>query len=225
MSPRAGWILHDEIAPRLRYTIPKSVSYVGSEDAEELVQDGIAFAARMLHAAEESGKEVTPGNVAYYAAQHVRSGRRSTGTSRVDVMASQTQIQGVTRLNSLQEVVSSDAETGSDIFELQDVLAQDQEDPSQIAARNLDWETLMSRLTDRERAIVEYLLEGKTVVDVAAAFKLSRSTLQTAKNRLAAMILEVLGMDILVEVRRLPGWRDDMNTHRATLSCRQERRN
>ena len=83
----------------------------------------------------------------------------------------------------------------------------------------------MARLSNRERAIVEYLLEGKTVVDVAAAFKLSRSTLQTAKNRLAATILEVLGMDILVEVRCLPGWRDDMNTHRATLACRQERRN
>jgi hypothetical protein len=42
----------------------------------------------MLQSVETVGKTVTPGNIAYYAIQHVKSGRRSTGSSIVDVMAS-----------------------------------------------------------------------------------------------------------------------------------------
>ena len=41
MSPQAGWILQEEIVPRLRSAIPRTLNYVGSEDAEELVQDAI----------------------------------------------------------------------------------------------------------------------------------------------------------------------------------------
>ena len=41
MSPQAGWILQEEIVPRLRSAIPRNVNQVGSEDAEELIQDSI----------------------------------------------------------------------------------------------------------------------------------------------------------------------------------------
>src|SRR5271156_2456725 len=74
MSPQAGWILQEEVVPRLRSAIPRSVNYVGCEDAEELIQDATAIAAKMLHSVEGQGKTVTPGNIAYYALQHVRSG-------------------------------------------------------------------------------------------------------------------------------------------------------
>lgn len=59
MSPQAGWILQEEIVPRLRAAIPRSVRGVGCEDAEELVQDSIAVAAKMLDSAEAAGKKVT----------------------------------------------------------------------------------------------------------------------------------------------------------------------
>ena len=36
---------------------------VGSEDTEELLQDALTVAAKMLHDLEERGKEVTPGNI------------------------------------------------------------------------------------------------------------------------------------------------------------------
>ena len=42
MSPQAGLMLVEEIAPRLRSAIPNAVRRVGAEDSEELVQDGIA---------------------------------------------------------------------------------------------------------------------------------------------------------------------------------------
>lgn len=83
MRPSAGTLLVDEIAPRLRAAIPSSVRPVGAEDAEELVQDAITIAAQMLHRVELSGKKFTPGNIAYYAILHMRSGRRSQGSSRV----------------------------------------------------------------------------------------------------------------------------------------------
>ena len=224
MSPQAGWILKEEVAPRLRNSIPRTTSFVGCEDHEELVQDGIAIAAHLMHNAELAGKQVTPGNIAYYAAQHIRSGRRSTGSSRVDIMGTQTQLSGRARLHSLNEVVA-DKEDASEIIELQDLLSLDAEDPSMIAARNLDWQAMMSMLTEREQAIVVALIEGGTVSDVAMALKLSRSTLQTAKNRLAALVLEFLGVDILIEVLRLPGWKDGINAHREMMACRHDRRN
>ena len=64
MSPAAGDLLVEHIAPRLRSAIPNCVYPVGAEDAEELVQDAIVIAAKMLDNVERSGKSVTPGNIA-----------------------------------------------------------------------------------------------------------------------------------------------------------------
>jgi hypothetical protein len=60
------------------------------------------MAAKILHNAERRGKKITPGNAAYYAIQHCKSGRRSTGNSRSDVMAAGTQIAGRSRLESME---------------------------------------------------------------------------------------------------------------------------
>ena len=49
------------------------------------VQDSIARAAKRMHNVEAAGKTATPGNIAYYTIQHVKSGRRSTGSSHADV--------------------------------------------------------------------------------------------------------------------------------------------
>jgi DNA-directed RNA polymerase sigma subunit (sigma70/sigma32) len=96
-----------------------------------------------------------------------------------------------------------DDEGGGESFTFNDVLSQNQEDPAMIAARKLDWQTLLTRLSQREKAIIAYLLEGKTVSDVAVAFKVSRSAMQQCKDGLAILIREFLGVDILIEVLRL----------------------
>jgi len=41
MSPQAGWILQEEIAPRIAGAVPRSILCVGAEDNQELVHDGI----------------------------------------------------------------------------------------------------------------------------------------------------------------------------------------
>jgi hypothetical protein len=55
MSPQAGSILLEQVVPRLRSAIPRAVRCVGAEDHEELIQDGTAIAAKMLHNAEAAG--------------------------------------------------------------------------------------------------------------------------------------------------------------------------
>ena len=85
MSPQSGWILQEEIVPRLRSAIPRNVNQIGSEDAEELIQDSIVMAAKLLDNAERANKTVTPGNIAYYTILHMKSGRRSSGSSYSDV--------------------------------------------------------------------------------------------------------------------------------------------
>ena len=223
MSPQAGWILEQEIVPRLRASIPRNVSFIGSEDAEELIQDGTVMAAKLMHSVEQQGKSVTPGNIAYYTILHMKSGRRSHGTSTSDALGIGTQINGRSSVNSFDEPV--DEGELDEIFTINDVFSSDSEDPGQIAARNLDWQTFLTLLTKREKAVLVHLLEGRTVSDVAVVFRVSRSAMQQCKNRLADLIQEFMGVDILIEVRRLPGWRNDLNTTKKKLACRHERRN
>jgi hypothetical protein len=61
---KTGWVLQEEVLPRLRSAIPQVVNFVGSEDAQELVQDATAMAARLMHKFEKIRKKVTSGNIA-----------------------------------------------------------------------------------------------------------------------------------------------------------------
>jgi hypothetical protein len=57
--------MQEEVLPTLRSAIPQVVSFVGSEDAQELVQDGVAMAARLMQNVEKVPKKDTSGNIAY----------------------------------------------------------------------------------------------------------------------------------------------------------------
>jgi len=127
MTAQAGEMLVEEIAPRLRTLVPKSVKPVGAEDAEELLQDAITIAAQMLHRVELSGKQFTAGNIAYYTILHLRSGRRSQGSSRVDTMGIGTQLDGKSSVLSFEEEVGYDPELDEPIT-LEQLLASDHED-------------------------------------------------------------------------------------------------
>ena len=214
MSPQAGWLLQEQVVPRLRSTIPQAVHCVGCEDAEELIQDATAMAAGILHNAEAAGKQVGASSVAYYSLQHCKSGRRSVGNSRVDVLAAGTQLNGHTRLTSLDEVAAANEECGGEIFTFNDVLSDDQEDPSTKAARKLDWESFCAGLPERERVAVLFVAEGKTLREAARSLGVSDSCMQSSKQRLGVKILEFMGADILVEVRRRPQWRNSLEATR-----------
>jgi Holliday junction resolvase len=156
MSPQTGFLLQTQVLPRLKSAIPLAVSFIGAEDAQEVVQDGTLIAAQMIHNAEQAGKKVvrnpgagrrsarkvstiSAGNIACYTIQKLKCGRRSTGPSTLDVYGSGTQINGTTRLTSLDEagpVVGLD-DVGEPLV-LHDVLSNDQEDPATKAARKMD---------------------------------------------------------------------------------------
>ena len=174
MTANAGVLLCSEIVPRIQSAVPAAVNCVGSEDAEEIIQDGTAMAAKMMHNAEYAGKKVTrsatrrhgeisAGNVAYYTIVKLRNGCRSSGMVTGDVYGAGTQINGRTRLSSLDDVVASDEETGGEIFLLHDVLSDNQEDPATKATRKLDWETFMAGLSEREKMTIELMAQGKTL--------------------------------------------------------------
>lgn len=157
MSPHASWILVHEVVPRIASSVPRAVRLVGAEDEQEIIQDATAMAARMLNNAELNGKKVTPGNIAYYAIQHMKSGRRSVGHSNADVLGSATQLNGRSHVSSFDAPVM---EEESDEFTMNDVFCSGQEDPSVVAGRKMDWEDFVEKLDECTRAIVLTIAEG-----------------------------------------------------------------
>lgn len=213
MSPQAGWLLINEIVPRLRSAIPNVVCLVGCEDVEELVQDATAMAAKLLHRVEVVGKKVTPGNIAYYTIQHMKSGRRSTGSSVVDVLQSGTQLNGHTQIVSLEQLVPVE-EGINETFTLGDILSNDQEDPAMIAARNLDWSAFCATQPERNQAILNCAAQGGSLMAVADDYQVSRSTIEYHKGRLAQDVKQFMGEDILQEAVRPPVWQHNLTVNR-----------
>jgi hypothetical protein len=137
MSPQAGFMLLNEIVPRLRAALPNAVCLVGCEDAEELIQDATAIAAKILDRVEARQQAATPGNIAYYATKLTRQGRRSTGQRQNDPLNPLAQLSGRCRLVSLDAPLTSETD-GEEIMCLHDSLAAKTEDPAMTAARRLD---------------------------------------------------------------------------------------
>ena len=223
MSPEAGWLLVDQIVPRLRAVIPRSVLTVGCEDHEELIQDATCMAAKIMHNGERKGKRIPHSSAAYYAIQHCKSGRRAVGHSAVDVHGSATQLQGHSRLESMEEVVASNEEQGGEIFELHDVLGSDHEDVAQAVARKMDWEDFMAGLSERDQAVIECLIEGKSTSSMSRKLKVSDWSIKNSKKSLAVKIAEFMGADILLEVRKSPQWKQDLEATREKLACKHDR--
>ena len=79
MSPAAGLVLVQEIAPRIQAAVPRTVKPVGAEDFGEVVADTIAMAAKMVESCEAQGKPIYASSIAYFSIQAAKEGRRSTG--------------------------------------------------------------------------------------------------------------------------------------------------
>jgi hypothetical protein len=221
MSPKAGELLVNEIAPRI-HSMASSLTPIGSEDREELCQDAVTIAAALLMSTEARGKKVTPGNIAFYAIGHVRQGRRSTGQSKTDTMHPGTQLAGRSRLLSLEQPLNS-APEGDEPSCLHDMLAAKTEDPAMAATRRLDWQPLVAALNGPVRDVLLCLVEGADLTTLVPKLKRARSTLQVDKTHLAALVKEHLGEDVLVRVQEQPRWRDNIQTNREMLACRYER--
>jgi DNA-binding CsgD family transcriptional regulator len=196
----------------------------------------------MIHNAEQAGKKVvrnpgagrrgartvktiSAGNVAFYTIQKLKCGRRSTGSSTVDVYGSGTQINGASRLTSLDEAAPmTSADDVGEPLVLHDVLSRDEDDPSERACRKLDYDSFMASLSARDQAIINCLAEGRSLASLARRRHLNTSTLRYHKERLALKIQEYMGPDIIIEIQRRPGWKDTLNASSEKLACRDQRR-
>jgi hypothetical protein len=221
MSPLAGDILCTEVVPRIRASIPASTRMIGAEDASELIQDTIAHAAALLHRAEAAGKKVAASTVAYFAVKLTRAGRRSTSSGATDVMHPGTQLAGRARVVSFDEPLGFD-EAG-DTITLADVFDNKQDDPSMLAARNMDWETFYGKQTRRGRKLLAVVAEGSTLRHGARLLGLSDSGIQLEKKKLALALAEFMGANILAEVNRQPLWRNNLMAGRERQACRAAR--
>jgi ribosomal protein L13E len=88
----------------------------------------------------------------------------------------------------------------------------------------MDWDEFLAGLSDRDKAIINCLVEGKPLAHVARRRRLSASTVRSRKQHLAKAVAEFMGLDILVDIQRRPRWKDNLNATRERLSCREERR-
>jgi hypothetical protein len=202
MTTHAGEMLCTEVVSRIRASIPVSTRMIGAEDQAELIQDTIAHAAAMLHSAEAAGKKVTASTVAFFASKLTRSGRRSTSSSKTDVMHPGTQMAGRTRVVSFDEPLGFD-EAG-DAVTLADVFENGHDDPSTQAARNLDWESFSRKQKHRGRKLLAVVAEGSTLRQGARLLGFSDSGGQLEKKKLATALAEFMGANILAEANRQP---------------------
>ena len=224
MSSHADKMLTDEIVPRLRSMIPHRVSFVGAEDAEELLQDATLMAARLLARARASGKQVTPGNIAFYTMLHIRCGRRSHSAGRSDVMGTRTQIVGNSRVTSLAAPIPAPDDALDEPMTLGDVLASDAEDPSETAARNLDWQALVATLDEKALAVLHCMADDIRLQEVATRNGVCRSTVQSWRNQLTELVRAFMGHDVLHMIQRTPRWRENLTAMREQVACRLDRR-
>src|SRR2546428_2204324 len=106
MSPSTEHLLLNEVQPRLRIAIPNTIPVVGSDDHEELLQDGLLIALRLLNSARRSRKNVTGSSVAYYTVKCLRSGRRSLSYRKTDPLHPAARLNCRCRVHSLEEPIT-----------------------------------------------------------------------------------------------------------------------
>ena len=224
MSPEAGMMLVSEIMPIIQATVPRTVKAVNSEDREELVEDTLASAAAMLDAAERAGKPLYPKSVAYYAIQRAKTGRRSYGATRTDVMAPATQLDNHAQLDYMDAPVATGEYGLEDGCELHAVLADRGEDPAQQAARELDWAELLLDLNDRDITLLRCTAEGRKLNALARKYGVSAARLTQIKREIGVQIKMRWGEEALADALREPTWkRGDIRCNQEREACRYDR--
>ena len=177
---------------------------------------------RCWPAPRPGAKRSAPATSPYYATKLVRQGRRSTGQNSTDVLSPRTQIAARCRVVSLEEPVKYE-EGSEEPLVLGEVLASEAEDPSVTGARNLDWQAFTATLDELARTILQCLADERPLLEVALAAGVSRSTIQTHKNRLTDAVRAFMGPELMQQLQRPPQWRINLRATQERLACRYER--
>ena len=106
---------------------------------------------------------------------------------------------------------------------MDDVFCSQAEDPSVAAARKMDWEDFVAAQDECSKAIIVTIAEGGSVKKLSAKFRLSASSIQNRKEKLALAVLEFMGVDVLVDSTRQPSWKNGIVASREKSACRFDR--
>ena len=205
MSPSAALMLEKQIYPIIKNTIPRTVRPMGSEDPEELIQDATASAAEMIESMEKSGRKPLPNSIAYYSIQRTKSGRRSYGDMRSDVMSPGFQMDHEGSLCSMQDPVCDE-----DDLTVGDTIASKSEDMATKVLRKIDWDAFLDTLDARKRRIVEELMFGYGTGDIARLLAVTAPRIVQLKRDIARSIKEFMGDNILVDAGQESVWERDI---------------
>ena len=209
----------EQVAPRLKAAVPY-IRGVGTEDAEELFQDGLAMAAKLLHDLEQRGKVVTGGNVAWYTILHLKSGRRSHSANRTDAYSSGCQLDGKAAVLSMETEVGWDPEMNEPI-RLGEFLSCSQDDPSMTAGRNLDWELFLASHDYRYGIVLKDMVHDKTALEEAKDWGERYHAVRSLRFKMADDLREFMGPDAVADSVKIPLWRAGVHAERERSACRQ----
>ena len=221
MTAYAGELLVSAIMPIITATVPQVVKTVGSETFDELVQDVTTTAAQMVESCEVRGKKIIPNSVAYYAIQRAKHGRRSQSATRTDAMCPSAALDQTVAMECLDDQVG-ECDAGETLT-LHDVLASHDEDPSQTAAREIDWSEFLEDCNSRDIAVLRQTVEGGRLDRLAKQFGVSSARLCMLKRELGKQVKLRWGEDALANAMRLPAWAGNVNANREHHACQHDR--
>ena len=209
MTPRTGRTLLEKIVPIIRGTVPKAVRTTRCEDFDEVIQDCIHEAAKMLDSAEKAGKKVPPKSVAYYAIQRAKTGRRSWTSSATDALSPLFKAgSSEDRIVSLDSPMS-DNEMHEGLT-MHDFIAEKRESPDIEALRRIEWEELGKTLNRREQLLVRNIAEGRQSNVFAKELGLSPPRITQLKKELGNRIRRFMGDSILEDITAESPWEKDI---------------
>lgn len=224
MTTTAGMMLLNAIRPLILAAISRNaVRLTGTEDHEEVAQDCLAMAASMLDSAEANGKTVTPGNIAYFAIQSLKNGRRSQSNTTTDAMGNITQNQGRSTLVSLDAPVTNQTDEDDDCT-LHDSLAYDREDPAEASGRHLDWQDGVDALSNQQASVLLDTAMGLEGIEIAERLHVSAPRVTQIKREIGKQLYDTWKADPIMAASAETGWRQGVRTWREQRLCRFERR-
>ena len=225
MSPQMGDMLVRDVVPRLR-AAASSVPAIGHEDREELVADMTANAAKMIDSAERAGKKFSGSNIAFYTTRAARSGRRSTGSSRSDALSPGAQLDGTVRLDHLDGApdtgasarmgANGDGDGGDGLHDIVWPNGDNSTDPSEEAARNLDWEAFLATCPRGQRIAILVLAGGGTMREAGRLCGIGDSAARNLRLRIGAALVEFFGAPTVDRLMTgpQPAWASDLRAGR-----------
>jgi len=224
MSPQAGMMLVKQVLPLIGGAIGRGVvKPVGCEDAKDLKAEGIAIAAAMLDAAEQKGKPVTPGNIAFYAIQSLRVGRRSGYAGNSDVMSAGARMAGHVIVTSMDEPRGTPSDDPEGEITLHDFLADPHEDAGAEAGRRIDWENAVSTMDSRMQGVVEGTAQGISNQEIAAQYGISAPRCCQVREAAAHKIAAAWGGNPVVDATQETAWAKHVRAYAQRRACRAER--